>query len=959
MKHLLFFLFLIGVNFAFAQSPLPIVHYEGEKCALVDAKFKPLTAYKYVYIENFQEGFALATLHTTTGKRLQTYLNAKGQELILPTENQLFPFVERRAIFKEKDKFGFLDTWGRAIVPAIYKKTHNYSEGLALVIDPQEKKTFIDAAGEIAFEVPEKYGFIDAKCTNGLIRVCMIDKDSPYEYYDRGTEKRKGFYSFLDKAGKVVLDLQQKCPLVVEANPFENGTSIVITKDTSKTRRISNQIKMGVIDKKGDWILPPKNDIVERQGANYLVKEIDERNYRIYFGLHDPAGKELLPCIYKNISLPVDDLRAVEVYELNQNALENVSYEDRFKGVLGVMDTLGNVVIQPKYKDLWFLPNKDILVKTSLPPKNTASDLSEELHPRYKYQMFDLSGKPKGEAATFFAYTVYGENYKVSNRQTLFPLCFDKKWALANVKSKAILTEWVDSIAPFNVVQGRQEIPILKDKKWTFMQQTFDNAYSFGEGTFASVKKGKKWAMMHRVGKETTPYLYDSLMPVLQKKVSEMERDVYENLYRRYQSYEEANRTNYDIEIFHTLHIPTNHFLAYQKNKWGVIDGFGKVLAPFENDSIIDIFYNYLIVKRGDKQGVIDYAGKILVNFKKANIEIINSLAYLHEADKVSLYNLENELLTPEPFDQIQPQTESILQVVKDGQRGWIDTEGKVLFPPIYQSISPTRRDYRLRQSQENPLEFCYLLKKDDKQGLADKDFKVIIPCEYDDVDVHGLQSWKLIMVEKNGKKGAINRQNQVIIPIQYDDLGNVQNKIRAKKEGKFGLLDEAGKLIIPIQYDVFHFLYRSEKILGFKGYTQEVFESTGKLLFSKIWTNMLPKEEYIREEEMWGVKDGKKWGFVKPTGETVIPFIYTEVTPFVSFISGKKYAKVRKGKRWGVIDDEGKEIVPCKYDEIEDLQNWQRSYFTVTRKGKTEKIEIKGQKELDRPKEEPMKAED
>lgn len=999
MKHLLLIFSCLFANIGFAQN-LPTVRYEGDKCALIDAQCKPITPYKYAYIDKFHENLALATLHTPTGKRLQTYLNPKGQEIFSPTENQLFPFVAGRAIFKEKDKLGFLDKFGRAVVPATYKKTHNYSEGVALVIDDKDKKMFIDEAGEVAFQVPEKYQFVDEKCQNGLIRVCEMDKEQPFNKYQRDERIRKGHYVFFDKTGEIVLDIHQKMPMNSYVSAFENGMALASLEDTMQSRRNADT-NYGVIDKQGNTLIPIKYDKIEKQGNLFLLSTLDEISSREYFGLHSASGKEVLPCIYKNIFSAMHGHYVVEVYKYNKDNVENLSYDQKRESVLGIVDTLGNTVIQPKFKDLWLVSNTEFLgympeknkeiniqnmplkelqkyveeminqsvemkgffaeIKTESERKDTIT-LKEEIKSfwgKFKkkiekiankkiYQAYTFAGKPTGEATDLFVYNFYDEGDKQQRRKGLLPVQWGEKWALANSENKSILTEWLDNIAPFTIAQSKNEVPMLKNKKWLFMNQNFDAAHAFGNAEFTAVKKGGKWAFLYISGKETTPYQYDSIAPNLKKIVLAVPHRPYEIVF-------EDNRMDISMtEMLQILYLPAHHFLAYQNKKWGVVDGFGKIITPFENDSIVDVFYNYLVVKRGNKQGVINYAGKTLVDFQQGNIEIVNDIAYIRDGDKINLYNLENKQINKQNYDNITPRNDYTFIVKKDKKIGWIDFDGNELFPPIYDEIRENAmhnsRMKRKKNEQDNPT--FYLLKKDQKQGLANLEYEIIIPCVYDETDAYSLQADKLIIVKQNNKKGIVNFKNEQILPFEYDQIegvswhkGYFKGKVLIQKDGKFGLIDPQGKQILPTHYDVIHALPRDKKILAFFGKKQEVFDENMKIVFSETWEDRHQWND-IRGKDVVGVKKNEKWGFVKLTGETVIPFEYNEIMPFQNFINGNSYAKVRKGKKWGVINDGGKVIIPCQYDAIENLKHFQITTITVTKNGKTQKIYFKDGKE-------------
>ncbi len=77
-------------------------------------------------------------------------------------------------VAKVGDKYGFLNEEGKEIVPFIYPQAHDYSEGLAAVVNEHGKYLFIDKLGNVAIK-PKKYDRVD-KFQNGICKVYRKDK---------------------------------------------------------------------------------------------------------------------------------------------------------------------------------------------------------------------------------------------------------------------------------------------------------------------------------------------------------------------------------------------------------------------------------------------------------------------------------------------------------------------------------------------------------------------------------------------------------------------------------------------------------------------------------------------------------------------------------------------------------------------------------------------------------------
>ena len=91
-------------------------------------------------------------------------------------------------------------------------------------------------------------------------------------------------------------------------------------------------------------------------------------------------------------------------------------------------------------------------------------------------------------------------------------------------------------------------------------------------------------------------------------------------------------------------------------------------------------------------------------------------------------------------------------------------------------------------------------MRKNSRYGLFDKEGKLLIDVNYEDVGnfVDGLAT-----VKRNGKYGMINESKNNVVPFQYDYIDKLsEGLILFKKNYKYGYLNKKGKEIIPPIYD-------------------------------------------------------------------------------------------------------------------------------------------------------------
>lgn len=240
--------------------------------------------------------------------------------------------------------------------------------------------------------------------------------------------------------------------------------------------------------------------------------------------------------------------------------------------------------------------------------------------------------------------------------------------------------------------------------------------------------------------------------------------------------------------------------------------------------------------------------------------ELNNHLKF-YKNGKSGLINLKGEIVVPAVYDEIRKYQDrnwkrDKLVVVKDNKFGFLDSNLKVLFPPIYQ----TDKEY-LHYPPEHYIidEKNIRVLKDGKYGLISEDGKVLIDFEFDDIKfihdsmyigliyrngeeldyintnnywdkgyqvktcivfnkdfdiISKLKNFEYILyygiksfiVKKNNKFGVVNHLGKVIVPLDYDSLIPEESGYRVSKNNKSGIVNYKGKVVIPLEYDSIDF---------------------------------------------------------------------------------------------------------------------------------------------------------
>ena len=135
-------------------------------------------------------------------------------------------------------------------------------------------------------------------------------------------------------------------------------------------------------------------------------------------------------------------------------------------------------------------------------------------------------------------------------------------------------------------------------------------------------------------------------------------------------------------------------------------------------------------------------------------------------------------------------QTSKVIIAVNtpDGVGYFVDSEGRFLFKKQFEEVSKF-------------TEGLACVEQNGKIGFINTQGEVGVPCIYD--WTVGWFSEGLASVEQNGKRGYINTQGEVVVPCIYDEAGSFfEGLTRVKQNDKYGFINTQGEVVIPCIYD-------------------------------------------------------------------------------------------------------------------------------------------------------------
>lgn len=317
-------------------------------------------------------------------------------------------------------------------------------------------------------------------------------------------------------------------------------------------------------------------------------------------------------------------------------------------------------------------------------------------------------------------------------------------------------------------------------------------------------------------------------------------------------------------------------------------------------------------------------------NFKIKNFTVFNvgdQYGYYDNSGKIIDYGYDN--MFPYPDGQyLNPEG---VQLAKNGKKGLMNRNGKIIFPPVYDDFYQPGHDPMLYRVWNDPF-----------LGLIDWTGKIIAPVEYQDI-LFGTEN-KFIALKKDDKWGIINDKGIIMAPFIYDSIVQFDddNMAVVKKDGKFGLINK-GKMTVPVKYESIDGIDKNVFVVSESG-TYKCIDDKGKTIAIIGHNDTLSNFKYHGHSI---ISIGGHYSAINEKAEIINALPYDYIQNYNFPIVKNRYNKqnkngflVNKNNKYGVINRAGKEIIATEYDFIDPDY---RGFFLVCNNNKYGIINIKG----------------
>jgi hypothetical protein len=338
----------------------------------------------------------------------------------------------------------------------------------------------------------------------------------------------------------------------------------------------------------------------------------------------------------------------------------------------------------------------------------------------------------------------------------------------------------------------------------------------------------------------------------------------------------------------------------------------GKLLTEAIYSDQKGFFQDYNAVKKNNTWGLIDKTGKEVVEFIYEDIVITGEKCFYGKLNGVwSLYNL-NGIAVDGPYQGVM---NLIYYLAVKCDNKWT-------------IISHLPLNYKIGtyDSIESYSGQGIWVKNTSGTGFINSEFKQIIPCAYDRIDIS--KNGKYLRVKKDNCFGLFDLAGNEIIPCIYQDIPSfpVNEACIARLADKYGIINTNNETLVDFaQHEIS--LFNGDQYAIKRGSTYSIFDLQGNVLTK----NKLQKVKSL-VEKFRPVRRNKKWGYINETGQEVIPCQYDNALYF-----HKNYAFVLSGEKWLCINDKGQTLPGLEFDGLDirfaDSIDF-RNGLTVVKKG-------------------------
>ncbi len=274
------------------------------KYGLINIKGQSILKPRYNTISAFNtHGLAIATQGSDNARSI--VINRKGVQVGSQSFTQIQPFSEGLAVVKDKNGYGYIDTLGRMVIPAIYHKAGSFSQGRAAVYK-EGACGYLSHNGEskVPFSYTRCQDFADGRAVvfQGMRKAGLIDTSGQLVLepsINRILEFSEGVGLVRDEQYRFYFITEQASmynTYYQKASGFSHGVAVVQVNG-----------KWGIINRRGMEVVAPKYSQIEAFENGYAKVKVEGFN-----GLSNLKGQLIVGPDFEYIRYAGDGVFRVE-----------------------------------------------------------------------------------------------------------------------------------------------------------------------------------------------------------------------------------------------------------------------------------------------------------------------------------------------------------------------------------------------------------------------------------------------------------------------------------------------------------------------------------------------------------------------------------------------------------------------------------------------------------------------
>lgn len=418
----------------------------------------------------------------------------------------------------------------------------------------------------------------------------------------------------------------------------------------------------------------------------------------------------------------------------------------------GVMDSSGNIVIDPSYEEMITIPNSKNDVFLCIYDVN---------YDNGEYKTKVLNGKNQE------IFTQYDQIEAISNKdasnhvwleENVLKVKKDGKYGLIDLAGKELTSFEYDGIVAMEGIKNTLKVTkdgkvgVLDNAGKVLLQVQYIDVTNLGkdnkEGFIVQSESGK-YGIVDYSNQIVLETKYDEIVKVYGNDKYVVKQAGKQVLVSK--GGVELLNSGFD-EIKEILKNIDNGIIYTKNGKYGVMKTTGDITVAPNYDELKEAKSGLLIAKQNGKYGIIDIQMITKVE------PVYSSISYNEKAD---LYIAEKEDYSNDIIDNTFTIRQSGILVDFDDEKGYMELKQAEEY-----------KYYNFKFEEKNITEIqtsnsLFKSKKDGKYGFVDKNGNIVVDYQYDDVTEQN--SYGYAGIKKDGKWGSINNKGEIVQEPTYN----------------------------------------------------------------------------------------------------------------------------------------------------------------------------------------------